>query len=161
MLSFLLYNCCKLLALHSNLILHLLLTLWLKFNSQLIINEWNNHIILNWNQIWGDMILHLLQWFQEDISTIRWRFFFPFFRYCPSFLWLVAYWAMVCRYGFEFYLNISLHWSSNGIDIFLTVSINCNLILNVLFLLINANPRRSSSKHRKIISIDIILKLWS
>ena len=109
------------------------------------------------DQIWRNMVIHLLHALHKDKGSI-WRYFIlTSFWDCPSFFLRICNSAMVCRDCFQFYLNVSLHWSSQRVNQFCSIWINIDFILNIINIFISAHPSWSRSEMRKIFTVNIVI----
>lgn len=129
----------------------------LKLNLELIIHKWDNHSITKWNQTRWTPLINLLMALHEHEGTIAWDSTLAFFANGPTFFLSVLDLAVISTDGFHVQTDFTLSWSSDGLTHLLAISKDVDLVLNVVCALLGADPARSCSEIRKVLSIDAVI----
>ena len=81
-----------------------------------IIDEWNDHLVVQGNHVRRNMVIHLLHAFHKDECSIRRYSILSSFSDCPPFFLRICNCTVVSRYSFKLNLNVSFHWSSQWMN---------------------------------------------
>lgn len=104
------------------------------------------------------MVSGLLKGLQENVGSVGGLLVLTLFSDGPSLGVVVGDLAMVSGDGLQFDLNVSLHRSADRVDLFASViSIDVDLVLDVLNILFSTDPCWSCSEMWEIFGINIIL----
>jgi len=124
-----------------------------KVNSEFIVNERDDHTVMEGDQIRRLVLSNLTERLHEYESSIAGKFVLSLFSNEPSLVGLVSNLGVVSRDSLKFNLDHSLHGATDGVILLVTGSFQDNFFLDEVLVLIRGDPGRSSTESRWIFSI--------
>lgn len=124
-----------------------------KVNSKFIVNERDDHTVMEGDQIRRLVLSNLTERLHEYESSIAGKFVLSLFSNEPSLVGLVSNLGVVSRDSLKFNLDHSLHGATDGVVLLVTGSFQDNFFLDEVLVLIRGDPGGSSTESRWILSI--------
>lgn len=140
----------------------LILGLLEKADSKFIVNERDDHIVVKRNHVRRNVVVHLLHALHENEGSVGGESVLASLGDGPALILGVGNGTVVSRDGFQLDLDVSLHGSSDGVDELLAISVDVDLVLDVVDVLVGTDPGWSGSQVREVLSVDIeVFVRWS
>jgi hypothetical protein len=116
-----------------------------KIDSDFVVDERNDHTILEGDQVRGLVLHHLGMVLHEDESSIGGKFVLAFLSNAPSLFRGVRQVAVVGRHSLQFNLNFTLHGATNG-EVVLGKGLNNDFLPDKVLVFVSGDPGRAGAK---------------
>lgn len=140
----------------SRLSFHLNLSLLEKADLELVVDEGDDHLIVEGDHVRGHVVRHLLHALHEYEGAVGREAVLTTLSDGPALLLRERDGTVISRDSLQLDLNVTLHGATKRVHKLLVLGANVDLVLDVIDVLISTDPGGSSSQLRIVILIEIV-----
>lgn len=124
---------------------------------ELVVNERDDHFVVQWDHVRRNVVIHLLHTLHEDEGAVGREAILASLGDGPSLVTRVGNRAVVGGNSLQLDLDVALHGSTKGVDELLSIGVNVDFVLDVVDVLVGTDPRGPGSEMWEVLLIDVVL----